>query len=158
MTSKVTHEKALQKLETICRERGGRLTRLRRAVAAMLLKAAHPLSAYQLLGMLRPEGGAFSPISVYRSLDFLIEQGFVHRLETTRTYIACAHFDCPHPLLFLICRQCGMVVETEDKRVGAATESLGRRLRFVLDQRTIELTGLCKSCRAKQIAARALSS
>jgi len=83
---------------------------------------------------------------VYRSLDFLLEHGLVHRLETTHTYVACGHPDHPHAGQFLICRRCGTVVETEDERVTAATEQLGQRLGFVLDQRTVELTGVCGSC------------
>jgi Fur family transcriptional regulator, zinc uptake regulator len=152
MVSKSAQEKALDRLEAICRERGGRLTRLRRAVVAKLLAAGRPLSAYRLLDLLRPEDGSSAPINVYRSLDFLVEQGLVHRLETTRSFVACEHPDRPHPVQFLICRQCGMVVETADKGVAAATESLGRRLGFVLDQETVELTGLCENCRGEDVS------
>ena len=49
---------------------------------------------------------------------------------------------------FLICRECGTVVEAEDKRVESATKSLGQRLGFALDQRTVELTGTCANCQA----------
>ena len=47
---------------------------------------------------------------------------------------------------FLICRQCGTVVETEDTRVETAANSLGERLGFTVDQRTVELTGTCATC------------
>jgi Fur family transcriptional regulator, zinc uptake regulator len=50
---------------------------------------------------------------------------------------------------FLTCRQCGTVVETEDKRVAAATDSLGLRLGFALDHRTVELTGICAICKTE---------
>ncbi len=39
-----------------------------------------------------------------------------------------------------------MVVEAEDERVATATEQLGHRLGFALDQRTVELTGVCGRC------------
>ena len=38
-------------------------------------------------------------------------------------------------------------METEDKRTEAATERLGHRLGFALDQRTVELTGICGPCK-----------
>ncbi len=136
----------LTDLEAICRQRGGRMTRQRRAVLAILLAEKRPLSAYELRDMLLPEDAAITPASVYRCLDFLVEHGLVHRLETTRSFIACDHPDHPHAVQFLICRQCGAVVEAEDNRVAAAADSLGQRLGFVLDQRTVELTGVCATC------------
>lgn len=137
----------LDGLEAICRRRGGRMTRQRRAVLGKLVEGRRPLSAYELRDLLRPEDASVTPASVYRCLDFLVEHGLVHRLETTRSFIACNHPEHPHAVQFLICRQCGSVVEAEDKRTEAATERLGHRLGFALDQRTVELTGICGTCK-----------
>ena len=148
MTSTLDETATLDALEVICRQRGGRMTRQRRAVLAKLLAGRQPLSAYELRDLLRPEDASVTPASVYRCLDFLVEHGLVHRLETTRSFIACEHPDHVHAVQFLICRQCGTVVEAEDKRIASATESLGQRLGFALDQRTVELTGICATCKA----------
>jgi len=153
MTDPITTEPAhgtptLDELEAICRSRGGRLTRQRRAVMAKLLGAERPMTAYEILDVLRPEDASATPASVYRSLDFLMEHGVAHRLETTRSFVACGHPDHAHAVQFLICRQCGTVVETEDTRVESATASLGKRLGFALDQRTVELTGTCATCQS----------
>jgi Fur family transcriptional regulator, zinc uptake regulator len=137
----------LDELEVICRRRGGRMTRQRRAVLGTLLAAKRPLPAYELRDMMRPEDASATAASTYRCLDFLMEHGLVHRLETTRSFIACEHPDHPHAVQFLICRQCGTVVEAEDKRIVAATESLGLRHGFSLDHRTVELTGICAMCK-----------
>lgn len=140
-------ERALDRLEHLCRARGQRLTRQRRAVLSSLLAAGRALSAYELLERLRPEDAKSTPASVYRSLDFLMALGVVHRLESTRSFIACEHPETPHRVQFLICRRCGQVVEAEDERIAAATERLGQRLGFALDQRVVELTGVCEGCR-----------
>ena len=132
----------LASAEAVCAQRGARLTRGRRALLEVLLAAAGPLTAYELLDRLPGE----TPASVYRHLDFMLEHGLAHRLETTRAYVACGHPDHPHAGQFLICRQCGTVVEVEDERVDAATEQLGARAGFALDQRTVELTGVCGTC------------
>ena len=142
------HAHGLAEAEAACRRRGGRLTRSRRAVLDLLLRAGGPLTAYEVLDLLRLHDSSATPASVYRSLDFLLEQGLAHRLETARAYVACGHPDHPHVGQFLICRQCGTVVEAEDERVMAATEQLGHRLGFALDQRTVELLGLCGSCQS----------
>ena len=134
-------------MAALCRARGGRLTPQPRAVLEKLLAAGRPHSAYELRDLLLPEDASITPASVYRCLDFLIEHGLVHRLETTRSFVACGHPEHAHPVQFLICRQCGVVVETVDKRISAATSSLGARLGFEVDHRTVELTGLCAACK-----------
>jgi Fur family zinc uptake transcriptional regulator len=138
---------ALDALESICRQRGGRMTRQRRAVLGKLLARKRPLSAYQLRDLLLPEDASVTPASVYRCLDFLLQHGLVHRLETSRSFIACERPDHDHAVQFLICRQCGTVTEAEDQLVAAATESLGERLGFAVDQRTVELLGVCAACK-----------
>jgi Fur family transcriptional regulator, zinc uptake regulator len=141
----------LEKAESICRARGGRLTQQRRAVLTKLLTAGRPLSAYELLDLVRPEDAAITPASVYRSLDFLGEVGLVHRLDSTRSFVACDHPDHPHAGQFLICRKCGTVVEAEDKWIGRATEDLGERHGFTLEHRSVELIGLCGACRTADV-------
>jgi len=148
MMGEPEHAHGLAEAEAACRSRGGRLTRTRRAVLEILLRSSTPLTAYEMLDLLRQGDASATPASVYRCLDFLLDRGVAHRLETTRAYVACGHPEHPHAGQFLICRQCGTVVETEDERVTAATEQLGHRLGFSLDQRTVELLGLCGACRS----------
>jgi Fur family zinc uptake transcriptional regulator len=150
MTAEHHIRQTLDTLEALCRQRGGRMTRQRRAVLAKLLAEKRPLSAYELRDLLRPDDPSTTPASVYRCLDFLIEHGLAHRLETTRSFIACEHPDHPHVGQFLICRECGTVVETEDKRIAKAADTLGERHGYALDQRIVELTGLCGACRGSE--------
>jgi len=138
----------LVQAEAACRAHGGRLTAQRRAVLTKLLTARRPLTAYELLDLVRPEDAAITPASIYRSLDFLVHVGLVHRLDSTRSFVACDHPDHPHGGQFLICRECGTVVEAEDKRIDRAAEDLGERHGFTLDHRSVELTGVCGACRA----------
>lgn len=145
-------QQALERLEALCLERGQRLTRQRRAVLCQLLAEGRALSAYELLERLRPEDGRSTPAGVYRALESLMQAGVVHRLESTRAFILCEHPEAPHTGQLLICRGCGQVVEAEDARVSAATGRLGERLGFSLDQRVVELTGLCGRCRAPHAA------
>lgn len=147
-----TGREALERLEALCQARGQRLTRQRRAVLRELAAEGRALSAYELLERLRPEDGRSTPAGVYRALEFLMHAGVVHRLQSTRSFILCEHPQAPHAGQLLICRGCGQVVEAEDERVSAATGRLGERLGFSLDQRVLELTGLCGRCRMRRAA------
>jgi Fur family zinc uptake transcriptional regulator len=141
----------IEKAEAICRARGVRLTQQRRVVLGKLLMADRPLTAYELLDLVRPEDAAITPASIYRSLDFLVDLGLVHRLDSTRSFVACDHPDHPHAGQFLICRECGLVVEAEDTRIDRAAEDLGERHGFTLEHRSVELTGRCGTCRAADV-------
>ena len=142
----------------LCRSRGGRLTPQRRAVLLKLLEAERPVTAYELLDLVRPENAAITPASIYRSLDFLLEAGLVHRLDSTRSFVACHRPDHPHAGQFLICRECGTVVEAEDNHIARATIDLGERHGFTLDHQTVELTGLCGACRSDETVPKAASA
>src|SRR5260370_39525682 len=101
-------EAALATAEAVCLQKKARLTPFRRAVLKQLLAAGKPLGAYELLQRLGPGKAAakLAPPMVYRSLDFLLGQGLIHKLEAARTYVACMHPEHPHAAQFLICRRC----------------------------------------------------
>jgi len=133
--------------EAVCRQSGARLTRLRCHALGLLLAAERPLTAYEILDLLRPTERAATPAGVYRSLDFLTGKHLAHRIESSKAFVACLFPEHAHPSQMLVCRRCGTAVETEDSGVAEAAENLGRRLGFALDRGALELTGLCASCR-----------
>lgn len=65
-----------------CVAHGLRLTDQRRAVLQLLCVSDKPLSAYELLDRMRGVVKNPTPPTVYRALDFLLEQGLVHKLES----------------------------------------------------------------------------
>ncbi len=134
--------------EAICAAKGEKLTTRRRRVLEIILAAAQPATAYDILDTLKPEDARASAVGVYRVLDFLVETGLVHRIETTRAFVGCAHPGHPHGGQFLICRRCGTVVETEDEGVTHAAQELGQRVGFSIDAPTVEVTGICGDCEA----------
>jgi Fur family zinc uptake transcriptional regulator len=146
MAARRHHTKALRSAEQIGRRAGARLTPQRRAVLETVLGAKVPLTAYEILDRLRPEDPSLTPASVYRSLDFLMANGVVHRIDSAKTFVACAMPEHTHRNQLLVCRQCGTAVEAEDADLAEAAEQLGRRLGFALDRKTMELVGLCAAC------------
>ena len=139
-------QRVLERVERTCRLRGQRVTRQRRAVLQVLLGAGGALTSYELLDRLRGAGGRSTPAAVYRALEFWMDSGFVHRMDSTRSFVLCEHPAGPHPGQLLICRQCGTVIEAEDEAVSEAASRLGSRLNFTLDGGLLELTGVCALC------------
>jgi len=138
-------EAALTRAESICRERGGRLTPLRRRVLELLLDAPAPSKAYDLLSRIGDDGAA-KPPSVYRSLEFLLEMGLAHRIESLNAFVACGHWEHGHAAVFLICERCGSAGELHAEhaldRLLSDVEHVGFRMRTAV----IEIRGLCEAC------------
>jgi Fur family zinc uptake transcriptional regulator len=139
---------ALAKAEKACRERGLRLTRLRRRVLELVWGSHAPVKAYDLLDALRDEHRAAAPPTVYRALEFLQRQGLVHRLESLNAYVGCGQPGHGHSSQFLICRRCGQVAELEDPDIIDLIAKRAARLGFTAETQTVEVQGRCGKCRA----------
>jgi Fur family transcriptional regulator, zinc uptake regulator len=138
---------ALDRAAELCARRGARLTRLRRRVLELVWQGHAAVKAYDLLAALHRRGGAAKPPTVYRALDFLMAHGLVHRLESLNAYIGCPQPDAPHDGQFLICAACGHVSEFEAPAIQSAIEIQAADLGFAVEQRTVEVRGVCRGCR-----------
>ena len=143
----LTH--VLGRAEALCRERGVRLTDQRRTVLQLLCASDKPLSAYELLERMRGVVKNPGPPTVYRALDFLLDQGLVHKLESLHAYVGCAHPDHPHASEFLICDECGEVAEVEDPSVAQSLKAASEAIGFRTKRPVVELLGTCAQCSAK---------
>lgn len=130
-----------------CRRAGLRLTAVRARVLEILLESHCALGAYDILARLASEGLGSQPPVVYRALDFLAAQGFVHRLERLNAFTACAGSKTGHEAAFLICQTCRKVAETPLSHIAAGIDKQAASLGFEVRSRTVEITGLCTTCR-----------
>lgn len=137
---------ALTVAERICRDRKVRLTPLRRRVLELIWESHRPVGAYALLDALKPDHPAAAPPTIYRALEFLQENGLVHRVQSLNAFIGCDDPEHVHREYFMICENCGDAVELNDPVVDDAMSSFATRLGFTLKSRTIEATGLCRQC------------
>src|SRR5882724_3505816 len=139
---------AMAVAEALCLERGQRLTPIRRKVLGALLASHKPLGAYEIIDRLAPKGPRPAPITAYRALEFLRENGLVHRIESRNAFIACVHNHAAGELVvFLICERCGAVGEAPSVDVTATLTAAARSAGFTPKSPVIELTGICTHCR-----------
>jgi len=113
----------------------------------LVWRGHEPVGAYAILDALRRSHPTAAPPTVYRALDFLIEQGLIHRLASLNAYMGCARPDEPHVSQFLICAGCGTTAELDESAITAAVLRRARELRFAVEQQTIEVRGFCSRCR-----------
>jgi len=142
-------ERVLRHAEALCQARGVRLTTQRKKVLRLLCASDSPVSAYELLDQMRTIVKNPAPPTVYRALDFLRDQGLVHKLESLHAYVGCTHPDHPHSSQFLICDACGEVTEIEDTSVAESLRAAGQALGFRSKRPIVEVLGTCAQCSAK---------
>ncbi|MDI3469296.1 MAG: Zinc uptake regulation protein Zur [Pseudolabrys sp.] len=140
---------AMAHAETICAERGQRLTPIRRRVLEALVASHKPLGAYDLIERLATRGERLPPITIYRALDFLRDNGLAHRIESRNAFVACGHeHGGGDPVVFLICEKCGAVGEAASAAITETLKTASRAAGFTPKTPVIEITGICGHCRA----------
>ena len=138
---------AMAQAEAICASRGQRLTPIRRQVLEALLGSHKPLGAYEIIDVMAAGGGRPAPITVYRALDFLRDNGLVHRIESRNAFIACVHNHATGALVvFLICETCGAVGEALSSAAAESLRSAAKSAGFTPKTPVIEVAGVCAHC------------
>jgi Fur family transcriptional regulator, zinc uptake regulator len=160
---------ALVHAEAWCAQRAQRLTPIRRQVLEILLESHKPLGAYEIIDRAAvtgsrpassgktaasggkkpvPAGTRPAPITVYRALDFLRDNGLVHRIESRNAFVACVNNHASGELVvFLICEHCGAVGEAPSAAVADQLKSAARSAGFTPKTPVIEISGVCAHCR-----------
>ena len=136
----------VREVEQVSEARGLRLTPLRMEVLRLIAAARKPVKAYDLLDMLREKHGNAAPPTIYRALDFLLENRFIHKLESVNAFVSCHHPAQAHQVPFLICDTCSSAQEVCDDRVAELIEAQARALGFLPQAQTLEVHGTCKRC------------
>ena len=136
----------LQQAESLCASRNIRFTESRRRILELVCQSSQPVGAYKLLDDLREDGVSAAPPTVYRALDFLLENGLIHRLATNNTYLACAHPETHHEGVFLVCSECGNTQELHTKGVIDSIRRNAKDYGFIVKHAAVEVTGCCNQC------------
>jgi Fur family zinc uptake transcriptional regulator len=140
---------ALAEADALCAKQGLRLTTLRRRVLELVWQSHKPLGAYDILAVLSDEDGRrAAPPTVYRALDFLLENGLVHRIASLNAFTGCNHPTHAHQGQFLICRLCHAAIELQHPAISNAVVDAAAGVGFAVEGQTVEIVGVCAGCKA----------
>ncbi|MGF1688816.1 zinc uptake transcriptional repressor Zur [Photobacterium japonica] len=138
----------LETAQQLCEQRGVRLTPQRLKTLSLIIEQRRSISAYELLDLLRESEPQAKPPTVYRALDFLLAQGFVHKVESTNTYIACCLLEhADHCSQLLICDACGAVEECHDDELAKLLRHRAEQNGFAITHHVVESHGICQQCK-----------
>jgi Fur family zinc uptake transcriptional regulator len=138
---------AMQKAESICEQNNARLTPSRRRVLELIWQSHKAIKAYDLLEILQKEDKSAKPPTIYRALDFLTENGLVHKVESLNAYLGCSHPEQNgHSCQFFICRDCNDIHEFCDNNIFESINHNAEKIGFRPSAQTVEVLGICDNC------------
>lgn len=133
---------ALAEVERACTSRNLRLTDIRRQVLTIIWQGHKAVTAADVMRAL----GNDKPPITYRALEFLEENGFIHKVASLNAYVGCPHPEAPHASQFLICGGCRDVTEIHSHTLDAHVEAEAKQHNFHITRRHLEVMGLCAHC------------
>lgn len=137
---------ALQTAEKVIKSKGLQFTELRRSVLRLIWESHRPAKAYDLLEKIKINDPRAQPPTIYRTLDFLLETGLVHRLHSLNSFVGCSHPNEHCDCYFLICNQCHEISECCQTELKHALAETARHQHFTPQNITLEIEGICKKC------------
>ena len=129
-----------------------RMTKQRQAVLDELTRVTDFRSAQQIFEDLHSQGHRVGLATVYRSLQGLAEDGRVDTLRSSdgeSLYRSCTSNHHHH---HLVCRECGFTEEIEQSQIESWVSAVAADHGFSDVEHSLELFGLCASCREKESA------
>ena len=145
-TQTATLEDAIGYAESVCIKSGAKLTDNRRNVFEVVHGAGRPIGAYDILEKLSSVTPGAKPPTVYRALEFLLEIGLIHKIESLNAYLSCAHPGHTHDVQMLICDTCGRTSELNDNAINSNVTNLALQQGFTIDHTIFEIHGRCIEC------------
>lgn len=137
----------LKRMEAVCLKHEARLTKQRKIVLDIMLSANKSMSAYDLLELLKASEPQAKPPTIYRALDFLLQQGLIHKVESSNSYIICPHFDDPsHISILFICDKCKIIIEKHSAIIEQQLKALAEQSQFLIKHSVLEIHGVCENC------------
>lgn len=136
----------MQEIEELFAKNSLILTPLRQKILEIIFRDHGAIKAYDILDELRKEGFSDKPPTVYRVLDFLLQNQIVHKLSSINSYIICSHLTKHKDCYFLICNKCETVVECCNKYLSKIIDKTANDNKFNVEKTIVEISGICKSC------------
>jgi Fur family zinc uptake transcriptional regulator len=133
---------AIREVEGACKARGLRFTEIRRLVLKIIWQGHKAVTAAEIMRKLKND----KPPITYRALEFLEENGFIHKVASLNAYVGCPHPEKAHASQLLICGNCREVVEVHSPFVDTQVEAEAKKHHCAVTHRHIEVMGRCETC------------
>ncbi len=119
-------------------------TPARAIIVEFLSKSSSPVDVEQIIQFLRSKSLNTNKVTIYRTLDFLYDNGFVDKLEFGEGKFRYEVKKGEHH--HLICEKCKSVEDISDCAVDILEEEIRNKKEFLVKRHSLEFFGICKNC------------
>lgn len=142
-------DQAMRQAEELCQQKQLRLTELRKQVLSLVWQTHKPIGAYAIMELLQAASSRqrVAPPTVYRTLDFLVEHGFVHKVRTLNAFIGCSNPQHKQCDALLICTVCGYTEELPNNTIQQTIRLSASKQGFSVEEQILEIAGCCAYCK-----------
>jgi len=138
-------KEAIKNADEFCSKKGLRLTAIRKKVLEIIWESHNPMKAYSILQKLKGVGSE-KPPTVYRALNFLIDNRLIHKLSSQQSYVGCEHANTHDQCYFLSCTECGDITECCSNELDNAFSKTVKKAKFNQSNVVCEISGICSTC------------
>jgi len=133
-----------QEMIDTLRQRGYRMTPQREMIIQEMTANKRHLTAEEIYRNVQTRSKSLNLTTVYRTLDFLFQEGLINRTEIRGVVIYAAEEHGQH--VHLVCRRCSAVISADHSLMHTLEKSLIERYGFTPDLEHVAIFGLCKDC------------
>lgn len=130
------------------RARGYRMTPQRLAILHILHHSGGHLSPVEVFEQAQNELPSLTETTVYRTLEFLEENGLVRPTLTGNGHLA--YEISRHEHHHLVCRACGQEMEVDHELIKSMMQTLETASGYKLTGSHLTFFGLCSSCQSSE--------
>lgn len=129
-----------------CSRNKQRYTEPRKQVLSVIARSKKPIKAYEILNKLKLILYDPKPPTIYRAIEFWLKHNFIHRIESLNAYSVCNESHLHKGSQFLICNDCGRVIESHLSNLPKIIKETSLKNSFQPDSWNIEINGKCGLC------------
>ncbi len=134
-------------LKKVFRDNRLKATPQRLDVLKLLLTSEEHLDAEEIYQRLMRKKKNVSRATIYRTLEVLVDNDFVRKLNFSDGRMRYEHTQSHHQHHdHMVCQLCGKVVEFFNPQIEALQEHVAREHQFVILAHTMYIYGLCAEC------------
>jgi len=124
-----------------------KLTNQQSQILSLITTCKHPLTAHEILIKLKESNSKANRMTVYRSLEYLVQKGIIHKVDFNNSYRLC---DQPqgHNCQILVCQDCGNQLEIHSTYIEELISKIRLLYKFNISNLT-QFKGLCLDCQLK---------
>ncbi|OGM08945.1 hypothetical protein A2159_01175 [Candidatus Woesebacteria bacterium RBG_13_34_9] len=130
------------------RDKGYKITNVRKEVVGIFSKADKPLSAGEVHNILQTSGLSVNKTTVYRELVFLLKAGCLIEVNLKPKEISYESKDLMHHH-HLVCETCGKVDNVTNCLAKELEEDVLKKKGFKISRHSLEFYGTCADCSKK---------